>query len=69
MYTKITDEEKVELQSEEKAKAVSIEDLNEYSKALDLYDQGKKAEAKKIAEKINTKYPDFEPVKNLIKKL
>ena len=69
MDTKITDEEKVELQSEEKAKAVSIEDLNEYSKALDLYDQGKKAEAKKIAEKINTKYPDFEPVKNLIKKL
>lgn len=69
MDTKITDEEKGELQAKENAKAISIEDLNEYSKALDLFDQGKKAEAKKIAEKINKKYPDFEPVKNLIKKL
>jgi hypothetical protein len=69
MDTKITDEEKDELQAKEKSKAISIEDLNEYSKALDLFDQGKKAEAKKIAEKISTKYPDFEPVKNFLKKI
>jgi TolB-like protein len=69
MDTKITDEEKGELHAKENAKAISIEDLNEYSKALDLYDQGKKAEAKKIAVKINNKYPEFEPVKNLIKKI
>jgi len=69
MDTKITDEEKGELQAKEKTKAISIEDLNEYSKALDLFDQGKKTEAKKIAEKINTKYPDFIPAKNLLKKL
>jgi TolB-like protein len=69
MDTKITDEEKGELQAKENAKAISIEDLNEYSKALDLFDQGKKAEAKKIAEKINKKYPDFVPVKNFLKKI
>jgi hypothetical protein len=43
--------------------------LNKYSQALDLFDHGKKTEAKKIAEKIVSKYPDFEPVKNLLKKL
>lgn len=69
MDTKITDEEKGELQAKEKTKAISIEDLNEYSKALDLFDQGKKTEAKKIAEKISAKYPDFEPVKNFLKKM
>ena len=66
---KISDKEKKDLESKEKSKALSLDDLNEYSKALDLFDQGKKADAKKIAEKIKTKYPDFEPVINLLKKL
>jgi TolB-like protein len=67
--TKISDQEKKELETKEKSKALSIDDLNEYSKALDLFDQGKKADAKKIAEKLNVKFPDFDPLKNLLKKL
>ena len=69
MDVKISDEEKKEIESKEKSKAISFEDLNQYSNALELYDKGKKADAKKIAEKIANKYPDFEPVKNLLKKL
>jgi hypothetical protein len=56
-------------QPKEKSKALSFEDLNQYSNALELYDKGKKADAKKIATKITNKYPDFEAVKNLLKKL
>jgi TolB-like protein len=67
--TKITDEEKKELESKENSKALSMDDLNEYSKALDLFDQGKKADAKKIAIKLNKKFPDFDPLNNLLKKL
>jgi len=69
MDAKITEEEKIELQLKEKSKPLSFEDLNQYSNALELYDKGKKAESKKIAEKIAIKYPDFEPIKNLLKKL
>jgi TolB-like protein len=69
MDVKISDKEKKELESKEKSKALSFEDLNQYSTALEFYDKGKKAEAKKIAEKMAVKYPDFEPVKNLLKKL
>jgi len=69
MDVKISDKEKKELESKEKSKALSFEDLNQYSNALELYDKGKKADAKNIAEKIANKYPDFEPVKNLLKKL
>ena len=69
MDVKISDEEKKEIESKEKSKALLFEDLNQYSNALELYDKGKKADAKKIAEKIANKYPDFEPVKNLLKKL
>jgi hypothetical protein len=69
MDTKITEEEKMELQSKEQSKPLSFEDLNQYSNALELYDKGKKADSKKIAEKIAIKYPDFEPIKNLLKKL
>jgi len=69
MDIKITDEEKKELASKENSKALSIADLNEYSNALDLFDQNKKAESKKIVEKLKTKYPDFEPLANLLKKL
>ncbi len=69
MDVKLSDEEKKELESKEKSKALSFEDLNQYSNALELYDKGKKADAKKIATKITNKYPDFEAVKNLLKKL
>lgn len=67
--TKITDDEKKEIEQNEKSKALSLGDLNEYSKALDLFDNGKKKEALTIASKIEKKYPEFLPVKNLIKKL
>jgi TolB-like protein len=67
--TKITDEEKKELESKENSETLSMDDLNEYSKALDLFDQGNKADAKKIAIKLNKKFPEFEPLNNLLKKL
>jgi TolB-like protein len=66
---KLSDIEKKEMELNEKSKALSFDDLNEYSSALELYDKGKKAEAKKIANDLMKKYPDFEPVKNLLKKL
>lgn len=69
MDTKISDQERSALEMKEKTKALSINDLNDYSKALDLYDSGKKADAKKIAITLQQKYPDFEPVINLVKKL
>jgi TolB-like protein len=69
MDTKITDNEKKELSTLENSKSLSLDDLKEYSKALDLFDQGKKAESKKIADKLLVKYPDFMPIKNLLKKL
>jgi TolB-like protein len=69
MDTKLTEEEKKELEAKEKSKAISFEDMNEYSKALDLYDKGDKDKAKPIAEKLIKKYPDFESARNLLKKL
>lgn len=66
---KLSESEKKELETIEKTKAITIEDLNKYSQALDLFDHGKKTEAKKIAENIMSKYPNFEPVRNLMKKL
>jgi TolB-like protein len=66
---KLSDEEKKELTAKEQAKALTLDDLNEYSKALELFDNGKKEDAKKIAEKIAKKYSDFEPVKNLLRKI
>ena len=69
MDTKITDNEKKELSTLENSKSLSLDDLKEYSKALDFFDNGKKAESKKIADKLLVKYPDFMPIKNLLKKL
>ena len=48
---------------------ITLDDLNEYSKALDFYDQGKKADAKIIAKKLLKNYPEFTPALNLLKKL
>lgn len=67
--TKITDEEKRTLTAKENSKALSLIDLKQYSNALDLYDQGKNSEAKKIAQNLAVKYPDFEPLQHLIMKL
>jgi TolB-like protein len=69
MDAKLTDKEKQYLETTEKSKAISFEDMVEYSKALDLYDNDKKADARKIVEKLLSKYPDFEAGQNLIKKL
>jgi TolB-like protein len=66
---KLSDIEKKELEINTKSKALSYDDLNEYSNALEFFDKGKKTDAKKIADKLIKKYPDFEPVKNLLKKL
>lgn len=69
MDTKISEDEKKELASTEKIKPLSLDDLKEFSNALDLYDLGKKDESKKIAEEMRMKHPDFTPVDNLLKKL
>ena len=69
MDTKITDEEKKELSVVENSKALTFNDLNEYSKALDFFDNGDKVQSKKIADKLIAKYPEFLPLKNLLKKL
>lgn len=69
MDTILSDDEKRVLTASENTKALTIEDLNEYSKALDFYDQGKKSEAKKIADNLKNKYPDFVPLKNLLLKI
>jgi hypothetical protein len=69
MDAKISEEERSVLERNEKSKALTINDLNEYSKSLDLYDSGKKEDAKKIAAILLQKYPDFEPVHLLMKKL
>jgi TolB-like protein len=69
MDTKISDEERKELENSEKAKALSMDDMTKYSKALDYYDNGNKVESKKIAADLQKKYPDFLPVLNLLKKL
>jgi TolB-like protein len=69
MDAKLTDEEKQYLETKEKSKAISFDDMVEYSKALDLYDNDKKADARKIVERLLSKYPDFEAGQNLIKKL
>jgi len=45
-----------------------MNDIQKYSTALDLYDNGKKLEAKKMLEALLKKYPDFEPGKALLKK-
>jgi TolB-like protein len=67
--TKLTDDEKKSLEGKEQSKAISFVDMVEYSKALDLYDNDKKADARKIVEKLLSKYPDFEAGQNLVKKL
>jgi TolB-like protein len=69
MDTKISDEERKELENSEKTKALSMDDMTKYSKALDYYDNGNKVESKKIAVDLQKKYPDFLPVLNLLKKL
>lgn len=69
MDAKLTDDERRSLESKEQSKAISFDDMVEYSKALDLYDNNKKAEARQITEKLLGKYPDFEAAKNLLNKL
>jgi hypothetical protein len=69
MDTKISEDERKELENSEKAKALSMDDMTKYSNALDYYDNGNKVESKKIAADLQKKYPDFLPVLNLLKKL
>jgi len=69
MDTKLTDEEKKELETSEKNKVISLNDMNEYSNALDLYDQGKRDEARVIVVRLLSKYQDFEAGQNLLNKL
>ena len=66
---KLSDGEKKAIELNEKSKALSFEDANLYSQALDYFDKGEKKEAKEILVKITTIYPEFEPAKILILKI
>ena len=66
---KISVAEKKSMELNENSKALSFEDANLYSKALDYYDKGDNAKAKDLLNKIVSKYPNFEPAKNLISKI
>ncbi len=63
--TKISDKEKADLTKIGNSKNISLEDTKIYSEALDLYDNGKLEQAKKILDKLITKYPDFQSAKNI----
>jgi TolB-like protein len=67
--TKISDKEKANLTKIENSKNISLEDTKIYSEALDLYDNGKSEQAKKIFNKLITKYPDFQAAKNIRSKI
>ena len=66
---KISAAEKQAIEKNEKSKALSFEDANLYSKALDLYDKGEKAKSKEITLKLSKTYPDYTPIINLLQKL
>ena len=66
---KLSDAEKKVIEVNEKTKALSFEDANLYSQALDYFDKGDKKKAKEILIKITSSYPEFEPAKNLISKI
>jgi TolB-like protein len=69
MDVKLTPDEQKEMVNREKATSLSVGDIQKYSTAIDLYDNGKKGEAKKMLEALLKKYPDFESGKALLKKL
>ncbi len=66
---KISASEKKSIEMNEKSKALSFEDAQLYSEALECFDKGDKKKAKGILDKLTVKYPDFEPVKNNLTKL
>ncbi len=66
---KISAAEKKSMELNEKSKALSFEDANLYSKALDYYDKGDNVKAKDLLGKVVSKYPAFVPAKNLISKI
>jgi TolB-like protein len=66
---KISAAEKKSMELNEKSDALSFEDANLYSKALDLFDSGNMPKAKEILQKITKKYPSFIPAKNLTSKI
>jgi len=51
------------------AKAISFEDFEKYSEALNLYDKGDMVKSKAIAEQLLKKYPDLQMAKTLINKI
>jgi len=50
-------------------KAISYEDFEKYSDALNLYDKGDMAKSKEIAQQLLKKYPDLQMAKTLINKI
>lgn len=62
---KVSDNEKADLTKIENSKNISLEDTKIYSDALDLYDNGKLEQAKKIFDKLIIKYPDFQSAKKI----
>lgn len=66
---KISNQEIKEFEQLQNNKAISFDDAQKFSRALDLYDNNKKDESIKIVKEILNKYPEFNPAIKLLKKL
>ena len=67
--TKLTDEERELLEANQDEEVISFQGVQDFSKALDLFDNNKSEEAKIIIEKIIKNYPNFSPALELLTKL
>jgi TolB-like protein len=61
--TKVSDEEKNFITKQGKQNKLTFEDSKLYSAALDYYDKKNNSKAIELLDKINKKYPEFQPAK------
>jgi len=66
---KLSEEERNLLETKQNEELISFQGVQDFSKALDLYDNKKNEEAKIIVENIIKSYPNFPPALDLLAKL